>query len=44
MRQLLKKIAAAPGANRFSGNAKVHPSAVRPGERVCSYGATTRRE
>lgn len=35
---------AAPGSNRFSGNAKVHPSAVRPGERVCSYGATTRRE
>lgn len=35
---------AAPGSNRFSGNAKVHPSAVRPGERVYSYGATTRRD
>lgn len=35
---------ATAGANRLSGDAKVHPDAVRPGERVCAYGATTRRE
>lgn len=35
---------AAAGANKFSGNAKVHPSHVRPGEEVCTVGATTQRQ
>lgn len=32
------------GHNRFSGDAIIHPAHVRPGERVCHYGATTRTE
>ncbi|OEY23317.1 hypothetical protein A0K93_03765 [Corynebacterium sp. BCW_4722] len=31
------------GENKFSGDAMVAPHAVRPGEKVCTVGATTQR-
>mgnify|MGYP002714143700 CR=1 FL=1 len=33
-----------PGANGFSGNGRVHPSHIRPGERICTFGASTRQQ
>lgn len=32
-----------PGRNGYSGPNKIHPNHIRPGERVCTHGATTRR-
>lgn len=35
---------ARPGKNGFSGPAIVNPSHIRPGEKVCQYGASTRTQ